>query len=450
MCAACADSIDDFIVSEMARTKSPAIEVGIIKNGKVIKHEVYGKANVELDVPAKKGDLYEIGSITKQFTAVATMMLVEESKISLDDSILKHLNDGSKSWEKIKVKNLLYQTSGLRDYALETGLGLTDVFSRSQFMETMGKLPLDFEPGIAWAYSNTNYALLGWIIEKASGKNYMEFVRERIFDKIGMSKTTFSDPNRIVIRRAAGYLNVSNALYRALPSTASINSDGTILSNVEDMLKWESALREKKLLKPSSYELLFTKAELSSGRWRPYGMGFNLPLPGDEPYYGHGGNSSGYSAGFACYPKAGISVIVVGNVYAFGGEPMAKQIAELIEPNLKPILPQTVKDVSPDRTEKIRSALIALGEAKADEGLLEPEVTALMKTRRATMGQSGLAPLRGLENLKFAGELVVGSDKLLNYFVETKSRNYFAKILWSKNNRVAMVSLRPDGPPKTG
>jgi CubicO group peptidase (beta-lactamase class C family) len=442
-----ADPIDDFIRAEMVRTKSPSIAVGIVKDGKLVKSEVYGISNLELDSPAKPGDLYEIGSITKQFTAFATMILVEEGKISLDDPISKFLVESPKAWEGIKIRNLVYQTSGLPDYAFEEGIGLVDRYTRETWMSKMTKLPLDFQPGIAWAYSNSNFALLGWIIEKASGMGYMAFMRERIFKPLEMSKTTFSNPDEIIPRRAAGYMNFQNQLMRSQFSSASINSDGTILSNVEDMAKWDAALREKKLLKASSFAQLHKPAELDSGRWRPYGMGFNVSLPGAEPYYGHGGNSAGYSAGYACYPKAQVSVIVLGNVYAFGGEPMAKQIAELYMPTLKATSPATKQDPDAKRTESIKQALAALGAGKADDALMEAEVTAPMKTRRAGMSQ-GMAPLRALEKLEFAGEVPVGKDRLLTYRIITKTRDFVGTILWSAGGKLAMASLRPDGPVK--
>ena len=442
-----ADPLDDFVKAEMARSKSPSIAYGIVHKGKLVRHQVFGKANLELDAAAKKGDLYEIGSITKQFTAVATMLLVEDGKVQLDDPISKYLEKSPDVWASVKISDLLYQTSGLPDYAFEAGIGLVDRYERSKWMETMAKVPMDFEPRVAWAYSNSNYALLGWIIEKASGKSYTDFMRERIFKPLAMEKTTFSDPDAIIPRRAAGYLNFQNQVLRSQFSSASINSDGTILSNIEDMAKWDAALRERRVLKPGSYEKLFQPAKLISGRWRPYAMGFNLSLPGAEPYYGHGGNSAGYSAGYACFPKAEVSVIVLGNIYAFGGEPLAKQIAEQFMPSLKPTSPKAQRDPNVNRTDTVKRALAALGSGKADEAVLEPEVTAPMKTRRAGMSQAWV-PMRNLEKLEFAGETPVGGDRLLTYRVETKTRNFIATILWSSGGKVAMASLRPDGPPK--
>lgn len=447
---ATADPIDDFMKSELARTKSPSLALGIVKDGVLVKHEVYGKSDKEKGTDAKEGDLYEIGSITKQFTAFATMMLVEEGKLKLDDPISKHLEEAPKAWEKITIQHLLYQTSGLSDYAFEPGIGLADTFDRVKWMTTMVKLPLDFEPGVAWAYSNSNYALLGWVIEKVSGNSYINFMKERILKPLGMNHTVFSDPSFSSPFRTTGYLNMGNEFSKAPLSTASINSDGTIMSNVEDMVKWDAALRERKLLKPKSYELYLKATTLNSGRWRPYAMGLNVSLPGAEPYYGHGGNSVGFSAGYACYPKAKLSVIVMGNVYAFGGEPMAKQIAEMYEPSLKPVAPAVKADPDSKRTDVLKMALAAVGNGKADDALLEPEVTAPMKTRRAAMSAGGFAPFRSIEKMEFAGEMSVGKDKLLTYKVITKTRDFIGTFLWSAGGKLAMASMRPDGPPKAG
>lgn len=447
-----ADPLDDFMKSELARTKSPAIAVGIIKDGKLIRNEIYGKFDVEAGTDAKKGDLFEIGSITKQFTGVATLLLVEDGKLKLDDPISKHLPETPKEWANIKISNLLYQTSGLADYAFEEGIGLVDTYDRAKWMGIMTKLPLDFQPGVAWAYSNSNFAILGWIIEGASGKTYIQFMRDRVLKPLKMDATTFSNPAIKMERKATGYMapqTPTGTISRAPLSSASINSDGTILSNIEDMAKWDAALRERKLLKKTSWDLFFKAAELNPGRTRPYGAGINISLPGQEPYYGHGGNSAGFSAGYASYPKAGLSVIVMGNIYAFGGEPMAKQIAELLEPSLKPTSPSVKEDPDAKRTETVKLALLALGNGKADETVLEPEVTAPMKTRRAGMSR-GMAPLAGVEKLQYAGEVAVGKDKLVTYKITTKTRDFIGTILYSAGGKVAMASLRPDGPPKAG
>src|SRR5207253_2454378 len=139
---------------------------------------------------------------TKQFTAVATMMLVEEGKVGLDDPVSKYVEGSPDTWKGITVRHLLTHTSGLKEYVFVPGLGLLDEYDRATFLKGMTPLPLDFQPGETWAYSNTNFALLGIVIEKASGKSYTDFLTERILKPTGMTNSQILNPDAIVLHRA--------------------------------------------------------------------------------------------------------------------------------------------------------------------------------------------------------------------------------------------------------
>lgn len=447
---AAADKIDDFVKAEMAKQKIPGLALGIIRKGVLVDSRAYGLSDLELEVKAAPDHLFEIGSITKQFTAVATLLLAEEGKLSLDDPVGKHIPEAPKSWQGITLRHMLYQTSGLPDYALVKGIGLLDEFDRKKYFEEITKLPLDFAPGVAWAYSNTNYAVMGWVIEKVSGKSYPEFMTERVLKPLGMSSTIFSDPYAIVPKRSHGYLSIQGQVLRTKPFSGSIQSDGTLMSNVGDMAKWDAALRERKLLKPQSYELMWSAAKLSNGRTRPYGTGWNLSAFGARPYVGHGGNSPGYSAGFARFTEADLSVVVLCNIYPVGGESMARQIAEILEPELRPSVPNGQPDPDTKRTSRVRDALLKLAEGKPDADLMEAEVTAPMSTGRARMfGPGALAALRKIDEMAYTGERKEGADTWVTYLVLTPQRDWVANVLVSDKGRLAQVVLRPAGGPKS-
>lgn len=438
-----ADKIDDYVKGEMTRLHVPGMTVGIVKNGKLVSQRAYGVSDVELEAKTTTKDLFQIGSITKQFTAFATMMLVEQGKIGLEDSVSKFVPEAPESWKDIKIRNLLYQNSGLKDYAFVPGIGLADEYGREKWMTEMAKLPLDFEPGVAWAYSNSNYALLGWIIEKAAGQPYTTFVTENMFRPLGMTNTRYDNGDEVIARRSHGYFYMQNRLIRARPVGMSVTSDGSIISNLEDMAKWDDALRQRKLLKSATYDTIWSPGKLNSGRSRYYGMGWNLRAPGAPAYVGHGGNSIGYSAGFARYTDAGISVIVLCNLYPIGGEPTAKKIAELYDPKLAVQPPKEASDPNPTRTEKVRSALVAFADAKLDDPLLEAELTAPMKTQRAGMSQAN-SPLKKIDKLTFAEAIPVGQDAWLAYRLKSGERTFTAWVLWTANNTMANVFLRAD------
>jgi len=443
---AAADKVDDYVNAVMTAQKVPAVVIGIVKDGKLIREQAYGKVDIELDVPAATGDAYEIGSMTKQFTAAATLMLVEEGKVGLDDPVAKYVDGCPDSWKSIKIRNLLNQTSGLQDYAFVPNLGIVAEFDRSTFMTSMAKLPLDFEPGVTWAYSNTNYALLGWVIEKASGKPYPDFVTERIFKPAGMEHTFFGDDTTIRPRRAHGYMVWQGNLIRAKVGAGSIASDGSINSTVEDLAKWDAVLRDHKLLKPESYALLWQPAPLNSGRSRPYGMGWFLADPSMPPYVGHGGNSSGYSAGIARYTEKGLTVIMLSNLYPVSGEQFCQRIAEIVDPSVKPVLPDAKPDPDAKRTTKVKEAMLTYAEGKQDASVLEPEVIAPMKTQRAGMNPVW-ASVRKLTDFKFAGAMPKNKDTMLAYRIVTPDRNFTVFILWSDANKIAQMTLKAD-PPK--
>jgi D-alanyl-D-alanine carboxypeptidase len=441
-----ADKIDDYVKGEMTRLHVPGMTVGIVKGGKLVSQRAYGVADLELNAPTTKDDVFQIGSITKQFTAFAAMILVEEGKIGLDDPVSKYIPEAPESWQKIKIRNLLYQNSGLKDYVFFPGIGLADEFDKAKWIDTMIKQPLDFEPGLAWAYSNSNYALMGWIIEKAAGKPYAEFVTERMLKPLGMTHTRYDNSDLVIPRRSHGYFYMDNQHVRAKSGGMTVNSDGSLISNLEDMAKWDACLRERKILKPTSYDLIWSPGRLNSGRKRFYGMGWNLTTPGAPSYVGHGGNSVGYSAGFARYTDAGITVIVLANLYPISGEPTARKIAELYDKSLVIKVPSETADPNASRTEKIKAALAALGAGKADDPLLDAELTAPLKTARAGMAPPN-SPLKKIDKLAFVNQSPTGQDAWLTYRLGSGERMFTALVLWTHEDKLAQVILRAD-PPK--
>ena len=179
-----------------------------MKDGKVIKAAGYGMADVELQVPVKTDTVFQIQSITKQFTATGIMMLVEEGKIGLDDPVSRYLDNTPPEWQKITIRHLLTQTSGLKDFinrAHQPGNGRIDV-TEEQVLQAAEARPLNFQPGDAWGYSNTNYYLLAMVIRKATGEWYGDFLAERIFKPLGMTRTAVMRDGEIVSGRAMGYL----------------------------------------------------------------------------------------------------------------------------------------------------------------------------------------------------------------------------------------------------
>ena len=203
------DPIDEYIKAEMEKRRIPGLALAVIQHGEVIKMQGYGLANVELDVPVTPDTVFELASVTKQFTATAIMLLVEEGKVGLDDPISHYLSNTPDAWQGITVRHLLTHTAGLA--SLETGFralytgGVRANYTTAEMFEAATKDPMSLEPGERWQYSDVGYFLLGMILEKASGQRYREFVTERFFQPLGMTATSVLDQWAILKNRASGY-----------------------------------------------------------------------------------------------------------------------------------------------------------------------------------------------------------------------------------------------------
>jgi len=451
-----ADKVDDYIRAQMKAQQIPGVVVEIAKDGKVSKKKAYGMADLELSVPMNADDYFEIGSITKQFTAVCICQLIEQGKISLDDPISKYVDGTPDAWKDIKIHNLLNQNSGLKDYALVPHIGLLDEYDMATWLSAMKPLPLDFPTGTTWAYSNTNYVLLGMVIEKASGQKYVDYLNEHVLKPAGLSHTSVLDPDAILPHRAHGYYKNGAVLQRGRPSMLSTISDGALISTADDMIQWERALHGGKLINAESYKMMTSAGALNNGRTRQYGFGIFLESLGEKPFLGHPGASSGYSAGVGYFPRDHLSVIVLTNVYAISGLKAVKDIGALIDPSLKPDPIKVVTDVDPARTDRIKTALQNLGGGHADDSFFEPDITELVGQDRIKAFGNPYASFATINKIEYAGEKPSPYPhdpahpdnekcKWLTYRITTDKAVFDTEIIYAPNNKIAMVSQRLEG-----
>ena len=200
-----ADRVDDYVREQMRLRHVPGLALAVVRDGRVIKEIGYGLASAELEVPVSSSTVFEIGSISKQITAAAVMMLVEEGKVSVDDPISKYIAESPGSWRGVSVRHLLTHTSGLKNYNGLPGFELREHLKRAEFVRRIGVYPQSFAPGEAYSYGNINYSLLGHITEQVSGQSYWRFISERIFKPLGMTATRDRNPHDVIKNRAQGY-----------------------------------------------------------------------------------------------------------------------------------------------------------------------------------------------------------------------------------------------------
>ena len=366
------EKIDRYITEQMQARRIPGVAIAVVENGKMVLKRAYGIADLETDTPVKINSIFELASITKQFTATAIMMLVEEGKVKLDDPISTYIEHTPEAWKGITVRHLLTHTAGLGTAIVRCdGSPLLDASTRQQF-DFIARAPLLFSPGEKAEYSDAGYVLLGMIIEKASGQSYREFMQKRIFDVLQMNDTSVLDKWRIIKNRVPTYTirNGSLAHWRRdwqyeMPSFFGI------FSTVEDLVKWDAAQRGGGLLKQASFDQLWTPAKLNNGQdalvgLAPYGFGWTLGETRGHRTVEHSGASGTYILRFL---DDGLTVIVLTNLDVFSGSlpaTLAGHIAGLLKPDYQPpdmLTPQA--DPSPVTTREINALLSEVAEGRA-------------------------------------------------------------------------------------
>lgn len=327
---------DDYIRSEIQKQRIPGISLAVIKNGRIILAKGYGFANVEHQVPVKPETIFQSGSVGKQFTATAVMMLVEDGKISLDDKITNYFPDAPAAWQNITVRHLLTHTAGTTDYPND--FDFRRDYAEEDLYKRAKTISLAFQPGEKWSYSNLGYVMLGILIHKVSGKFYGDFLQERIFKPLGMSTARIISEEDLVPNRAAGYRLVKGELKNQEWVSPSVNTtaDGALYLTVYDMAKWDAALYTEKLLKKSSLDQIWTPVKLNKGKTENYGFGWSLNEIGGHRVIEHGGSWQGFKAHIARYVAEKLTVVVFANLSQANTGKIAHDVAALYNSDLTP------------------------------------------------------------------------------------------------------------------
>jgi CubicO group peptidase (beta-lactamase class C family) len=290
--------------------------VAVVKGADTVVLKAYGRADLELDVPTPERATYEIGSVTKQFTAAALLQLVEQGKLSLDDDLTKFFPQFSSKGYKIPVRRLLDHTSGIHGYTEmpEFRLLMIQRLPRDTLVRLIARKPLDFAPGAEEIYSNSAYFLVGLIIEKVSGQSYADYVKTHLFDKAGMSDSYYCSEREIHKHHAHGYdtdstgLILKEFLVHTWPYSA-----GSLCSSAGDLVRWNQALHGGKILGPAMYREMITPGSLNDGTTIRYAKGLGISeVLGHRVMY-HGGGINGFLSANRYFPDESLSVVVLFN-----------------------------------------------------------------------------------------------------------------------------------------
>jgi D-alanyl-D-alanine carboxypeptidase len=315
-CTPHVDRTDELLRSEMAERHIPGLTFAVVNDRSVVDVRSYGLANLELNVPASSKTVYAIGSITKSFTAIVTLKLVEDDRVNLDDSILAYAPASPETWRPVTIRHLLSNTSGIPDIVdSPCEVPPSDTYAMEDAIAEAACLPLLFEPGEQFSYSNTNFVLLSILIEKVTGTPLADAFGSMIFSPLGMSQTQMADYRMVIPDRADGYEWTSSNYENVEEMDPAVEAGaGGILSTADDMARFLLGLRDERLLKPASWDMLWTPYPVRQGE-TPYALGFGTSPYEGHARIGHNGSAPGFASSFAWFPAEQVGVVLLSNGY---------------------------------------------------------------------------------------------------------------------------------------
>lgn len=394
--------VDSLVNSEMQKQNIPGLSLVITRDGKIDYIKGYGYSNLEHQVMVKPETIFQSGSVGKQFTAFAVMLLVEEGKIKLNDPLSVYFKDAPSSWTKITVKNLLNHTSGMGDYPEHFDYRAD--YTEDSFYQIIKGLPLEFQTGERSQYSNLGYVMLGILISKVTGGFYGDFIKQRIFEPLGMKTARVINEDDIIPNRSAGYVKVKNEIKNQEWVSPSLNTtaDGALYFSALDLAQWEAGLNAGKLLKKESYDLIWKPALLNNGKTYPYGFGWFIDSVNGKRILYHGGTWQGFESMIRRYPEKKLAVTLFANMRGSKTDKIATRIMELYQQELLPPKLNSIKDDEPSITAFVKSFVEKSIEGKLTLELFTPDLgpRIMSRSKQTAAYLSSMGSFKGLELLE--------------------------------------------------
>jgi CubicO group peptidase (beta-lactamase class C family) len=380
--------VDSIANQVLQSTNVPSASVAVVQHARVVLAKAYGNAKLDPATPATADMRYAIGSISKQFTASAMLLLQQQGKLKLDDPVGKYV-PGLSRGNEVTIREILSHTSGYQDFWPQDYLmePMRQNATPRSIMDRWARQPLDFEPGTRWQYSNTGFVLAGMIVEKVSGMPFFQFVQTRLLDPLGMksAKNFDADP------RAAdpiGYIRYGLGPLRPSPDAGKgwMYGAGMLAMTATDLAKWDISIINRSLLSRASYQEMFRETTLKNGASSNYGLGVFTQMSGGHFFIEHNGEVSGFTAENFLYPDDSAAIIVLTNQDAAPASgAIASQIARLLF---------TTEDaLAANRTAQARAIFEGLQKGTVDRSLFTPNAKGYFSDVALKDFASSLAPL---------------------------------------------------------
>ncbi len=449
--SAWADAVDDYLNAQRTAKHIPGLSVVVVLDGTVVKSVAYGVSDTDARTPVTFDTVYALGSCTKPVTAVAVLQLVEAGKVDLDAPASRYLDTLPAAWKAITVRQLLTHTSGLPNYrALVDVKKLSDPkYTLPSAVETLlAKTKLDFPPGTKYEYSNTNYHVLGELIEKVSGQTYGAYLVSHQFQAAGMMHTTLADPTRTAPNLAAGYNWDGKVVAKntvVFPSRLDFGDTG-LLSTVNDMAKWTVALASGNLLAPTTLLQMIAPGTLTNGTPITYGLGLVVTDYRGQTLVGHSGAVPGYSSSVFYFRDSKLAAVVLCNLYDTDGTPLTDLLALGVAKSYLPAAPEEVAapDTEPEVTALLRRTLAGVDSGKVDPKTLTPEMRSALTPDAVAQTRRSLAAAGPLTTLRFLSRTASGGIKLYRYRSIYGTTPFMAQFALTADGKIAGLRVLPE------
>lgn len=414
--------VDADVQAVLERTGTPGAAVAIIEDGHTVYSKAYGFGDREAHAPTDVGTYFEIGSITKQFTAAAILQLQEAGKLDIGKSLATYLPDAPHANE-VTLRQLLSHTSGLPDYfdGPDVEAAATQPATFDQIMARIAAKPLDFPPGTRWSYSNTGYILLGRIIEVVSHRSYREYVQRELLDRAGMKQTFTVADEAHLPHMAVGYRRVDGKVERAPTINASFGwSAGFLVSTLADLQKWNDALTHGKIVTPADYGLMTTAVRATDGSDTEYGFGLFVDSFDDQPRIGHTGGSFGFTTANEYFPKQRVRIIAFTNLVDTPepGERLTDAIFEVLYPDIAAAETRPGGGEDPVVTGKVRTTFLQIQGGTEDMPAFGARLGGKMQAGLAKRLAGEFAPYGAPTAFIFKGQRSDSGLKWFDYLIE--------------------------------
>lgn len=422
--------IDKVATDALAKTGVPSASVAVVKDGQIAYLRAYGNARLDPATPAKPEMRYSIGSISKQFTAAAILLLQEQGKLSLDDKVAKFIPSLTRANE-VTIRQLLSHTSGYQDYWPQDYLMpmMLQPVTAQKILDTWARKPLDFEPGTRWQYSNTNYIIAGLIVEKASGEPLLQFLQEKVFTPLNMKWVADTDKAKLGDTDPTGYQRYALAPPHPAPKEGSgwLFAAGELAMPAEDLAKWDISIINQKLMRPASYQEFETEVLLKNGLGTGYGLGVAVSSEFGHRSLSHGGEVMGFTSENVVFPDERLAVVVLTNQDAAGA-------SGAIAGGIAPLLLASDDPSTPEKLVQARKIFEGLQHGTIDRSLFTDNANFYFNEQALKDFASSLGPLGNLQEFIQLRQALRGGMKLRVYSIK-----------FPKTELRAVIYEMPDG-----